>query len=189
MPHATKSFIDVLHDLRWRLGPAKFKELLPDVAGVAMNDCLWDATKKLVNHDGFVVLGDRIKSLLNDMAAKCIHGKIQCVSSDGLSDLDDLFRSSVLEATLNQEVSETIHHQWIGLGNNGLNNVVLLFSCADLKLLLKEDGSLLIVVADNLVNNVLPVAVNSAVKQTTVVERLSCWEIGSTLSGNYLKNG
>jgi hypothetical protein len=44
MPHAAKSFVHIFHDLRWRFGPSEFKELLPDMAGVAMDDCLGDTT-------------------------------------------------------------------------------------------------------------------------------------------------
>src|SRR5690242_12678749 len=74
MPHTTKSFIDILHDLWWRLSPAKFEKLLPDMTSVTMNDSLRDTTKEFVNHDGLIVLWDRVKSLLNDVAAKCVHG-------------------------------------------------------------------------------------------------------------------
>jgi hypothetical protein len=67
-----------------------------------MDDSLWDTTKKLMNHDGLVILWNRVKCLLNDVAAERIHGKVQGVASDGLSNLDDLFGSSVLEAALDQ---------------------------------------------------------------------------------------
>lgn len=45
VPHATESLVDVLHNLRWRLGPAKLEKLLPDVASIAVNDSLRDTTK------------------------------------------------------------------------------------------------------------------------------------------------
>lgn len=77
----------------------------------------------------------------------------------------------MLEASLDQEVAEAIDHQGIGLCDNSFNDFILLLRCADLELLLKEDRSLLIIVADNLVNDVFPVAVNGTVKETTVVER------------------
>jgi hypothetical protein len=56
MPHASKSLIDKFHDLRRRLGPTQLEELLPDMAGVAVNNRLGDAAEKLVDHDGLVVL-------------------------------------------------------------------------------------------------------------------------------------
>ncbi len=92
----------------------------------------------------------------------------------------------MLKASLDQEVAEAVDHQWIGLCHNRLDDVILLLSCADLELLLKEDRSLLIIVAHDLVNNVLPVAINSTVKQTTVVERLGSRQIGRTLGNSSL---
>jgi hypothetical protein len=188
MPHTPKSLIDILHDLRWRLSPAKLEELLPDVASISVNDRLGNATKKLMNHDSLVILRNGIECLLNDVATESIHREIQGVASNGFSNLYDLFRSSVLKATLNQEVSKAVDHQWIGLRNDCLNNVVLLLGCTDLKLLLQENGSLLIIIAHDLVDNVLPVAVDCSVKEATIVERLSGWQIGLTFSSNGLDN-
>ena len=189
VPHPTKCLVDILHDLWRRLGPAKLEKLLPDVASIAVNDGLWNAAKQLVNHDGLVVLWNGIKGLLNNVASKSIHGQVESVATDGLSDLDDLLRSSVLEAPLNEKVTEAVDHQWISLGNNGLNNVILLLSGTDLELLLKEDRSLLIIVADNLVDDVLPVAVDSAVQQAAVVEWLRGWKERLTLDSNGLTTG
>ena len=73
VPHTTESLVDVLHDLGRSVGPAELKELLPDVASVAVNNRLRDAAKKLVDHGGLVILGDTVESLLNDVAAKWIH--------------------------------------------------------------------------------------------------------------------
>lgn len=92
----------------------------------------------------------------------------------------------MLEATLNQEVSEAIDHQWIGLSDDRLNNVILLLGCTNLELLLQEDGGLLIIVANDLVDNVLPVAIDGAVKKTAIVERLSGWQIGLAFGSNSL---
>jgi hypothetical protein len=44
----------------------------------------------------------------------------------------------------------------------------------------------LIIVANDLVNDVLPVAVDCAVKETAVVERLGGWQISLALSSNSL---
>ena len=186
MPHTPESLIDIFHDLRRRLGPAKLEQLLPDMTSVSMNNSLRNATKKLMNHDSLVVFRNRIKCLLNDMATESIHGEVQSVASNGFSNLDDLFRSSMLEATLNQEVSEAIDHQWIGLSDDRLNNVILLLGCTNLELLLQEDGGLLIIVANDLVDNVLPVAIDGAVKKTAIVERLSGWQIGLAFGSNSL---
>lgn len=151
-----------------------------------MNDGLRNTTQEFVNHDSLVVLGDRIKSLLNNMATERVHGKVQGVSANGLGDFDDLFRRSVFKAPLYKKVAETVDHQGIGLCHDGLNNLVLLFRSPNLELLLEKDRGLLIVVANNLVNDVLPVAVNIAVQQTTVVERFSGCEICLSLGLNGL---
>ena len=76
----------------------------------------------------------------------------------------------MLEAALDEEVSEAIDHERISLLDNGIDNLKFLFWSAHLELLLQEDGSLLIVVAHDLVHDVLPVTAHVAVKQTTVVE-------------------
>jgi hypothetical protein len=108
VPHTTEGLVDILHNLRRRLGPAKLEKLLPDVASIAMDDGLRDTAKELMDHNGLVVLGDRVKGLLNHMTAKGIHGEVQGIASNGLSNLDDLFRSTMFEATLDQEIAEAV---------------------------------------------------------------------------------
>lgn len=186
MPHTTKGIVDKLHDLGWGLSPPQLEQLLPDMTGVSVNDRLRDATEQLVDHDGLVVLWDRIERLLNDVATEGIHRQVEGVATDGFGNLDDLLWSAVLEAALNEKVAKTIDHERIGLGNDRLDNIVLLLRGADLELLLKEDGRLLVVVADDLVNNVLPVTVDIAVKEAPVVQRLGGWQIRLSLSGNGL---
>jgi hypothetical protein len=44
----------------------------------------------------------------------------------------------------------------------------------------------LIIIANNLVNNVLPVAVDGAVKKTAIVEGFSGWKISLAFGGNSL---
>lgn len=44
VPHTTECFIHIFHDLRWRLSPSEFEELLPNVTGIAMNNGLGNAT-------------------------------------------------------------------------------------------------------------------------------------------------
>src|SRR5690606_493482 len=73
---------------------------------------------------------------------------------------------------LHQKVAKAIDHQRIGLGNNGLYDVVLLLRRPDLEFLLQEYGCLLIIIADDLVDDVLPVASDITVEQAAVVERL-----------------
>jgi len=164
MPHTSKRIIDVLHDLGWRLSPAELEKLLPDMARITMDDCFWDSAKKFMYHDSLVIFGNRIKSLLNNMTAKRIHREIKCVAANSFSDFDHLLRCPMLKATLNKKVTETINHQWICLSNNSFYDIIFLLSSADLELLLKKYGSLLIVVADNLVDNIFPVTIDGTVK-------------------------
>ncbi len=93
----------------------------------------------------------------------------------------------MLEASLDKEIAESVDHERVGLGDDGLDDLVLLLRSADLELLLEEDRSLLVVVADNLVNDVLPVAVDVAVKQLAVVERLRRREVCRAICGNRLE--
>ena len=186
MPHATQSFVDVLHDLRGRIGPAQLKELLPNMACIAMNHSLGDPPQELVDHDRLVLFWHGIECLLHDVAAERVHGEIESMASNRLRNLDDLLRRAMLETALNKEVPETVDHQRIGLRDDGFNNVILLLRGPNLELLLEEDGRLLIIVADDLVHDVLPIAVDIAVKEAAVVERLSRGQICLTLSGDRL---
>lgn len=151
-----------------------------------MNDSLGNSTKELMDHDSFVVLWDRIKSLLDNVATKCIHGEIQSITPNSFGNLDDLLRCAMLKATLDQKVAKTVNHEWISLGNDCLDNIILLLSGTDLELLLEEDRSLLVVVANDLVNNVLPVAIDSTIKESAVVERFRGGKISLALRGNGL---
>ena len=78
----------------------------------------------------------------------------------------------MLEATLNQKIAKAINHERIGLSNNGFDDIILLLCSTNFELLLEENRSLLVIIANNLVDNVLPVAVDSAVKEAAIVERL-----------------
>lgn len=73
MPHAMKSFVDELHDLGRTLSPPQLEQLLPDMTGITVDDGLGDATEKLVDHDGLVVLWNRVERLLNNMTSERIH--------------------------------------------------------------------------------------------------------------------
>ena len=77
-----------------------------------------------------------------------------------------------LEAALNKEVAKAVDHEWVGLSNNRLNNLVLLLNSAHFELLLQENRSLLVIVANDFVNNIFPVASHGAIEETTVIERL-----------------
>ena len=125
-----------------------------------------------MNHDSLVILRYRVKGLLDHMATKGIHGEIQGIATDSISNLYDLLRSSMLEATLNQKIAKAINHERIGLSNNGFDDIILLLCSTNFELLLEENRSLLVIIANNLVDNVLPVAVDSAVKEAAIVERL-----------------
>jgi hypothetical protein len=173
MPHPAQRLVDILHDLRGRLSPAELKKLLPNMAGVAMNDCLWNSSQQFGNHDSLEVFRHRVKGFLNNMATKRIHREIQGVAPNSFGDVDNLVRCAMLEASLYQEVAKPIDHQGVGLCYDSIHDLKLLFRGSDLKLLLQEDRGLLIVVADDLVDNVLPVAVDIAIQETAIVQWLS----------------
>ena len=99
------------------------------------------------------------------------------MATDCLGNLDHLFWCPMFKAALNEEISESVHHQGVCLGHNGLDDLVLLLWSSDLQLLLQKNRCLLIIVANNFVDDVLPVAIDVSVKKTTVVERFSWWKI------------
>lgn len=117
-----------------------------------------------MNHYRLVFLGDAVESFLNNVATKGIHAESKRVTTDFVGDGDDLLLCAVFEAALDQEVTEAIDHQFIGLGNDGLYDLILLFWRAHFELLLEEDRGLLVVVADDLIHDVLPVAVHVAIQ-------------------------
>jgi len=171
MPHTTQSFVDILHDLRRRVTPAKLKQLLPDMASVSMDDSLGNTTKKLVNHDSLAIFWHNVKSFLYNMAAEGIHAELQGVASDGIGNGDNLLGCAMFEATLNEKVTKAVDHELVSLGDNGLNKLKLLLWRRHFQFLLQEDGCLLVVADNNLVDNVLPVAVHAAVEEAAVIER------------------
>lgn len=132
MPHTAESIIDILHDLGRSLSPPQLEQFLPDVAGVSVDDCLGYASKQFGDHDSLIVLRDRVKGFLYHVAPKRVHRQVQCVTTDGLCDLNHLLGSSMLEAALDEEVAEAVDHQWIGLGDDGLYNLILLLRCSNL---------------------------------------------------------
>lgn len=93
----------------------------------------------------------------------------------------------MLEAALDQEVSKAVDHEGVCLSNNGLDDLVFLLRSSDLELLLEENGSLLVVVADDLVDNVLPVAIDVAIQETTIVEGLGGGQIRLSFGSNCLE--
>lgn len=137
-----------------------------------MYDRVWNTAKELTNHVCLVVLRDRVKGFLNDVAAKWIHAQRDDIAMNSVSNGDNLVRRAMLEASLNKEVAKTIDHERVCLIDDGLHNLELLFSRADLELLLEEDGSLLIVVAHNLVDDVFPVTRDRLVKESTIIHWL-----------------
>lgn len=124
-----------------------------------------------MHHDSFVFFRYGIESLLDYMAAESIHAQRERVAANGMGNCDDLLRGAMLKATLDKKITEAVDHQRKSLRDDGVDNLILLLHGTDLQLLLQEDGSLLIVVADNLVNNVLPVAGHVTVEQSTIVHR------------------
>ena len=96
----------------------------------------------------------------------------------------------MLEAPLDQKVSEAVDHKRVGLRNDCFDDLILLIGRANLELLLEEDGCLLVIVADDLVDDILPVAIDVAVQQSAIVERLGCREPSRTFSrGDLMKGG
>ena len=184
VPHALKSLVDVLHDLGRGLCPAKLEQLLPDVTSISVNHGLGDASQEFMDHNCFVVLWHRVKSLLHNVTAERVHREIQGVSSNSLGNLDDLLWCAMFKAALNEKVAKPVHHQGVGLGHDCFDNLVLLLGCADFELLLKENRCLLIIIANDLVHNVLPVTIDIAIQESSIVQWLSrrqiCWTpIGS----------
>lgn len=139
-----------------------------------------------MDHDGLIVFGDRVKGLLDDMATKRVHRQAECMTANGLSNLDYLLGSTMLKAPLNQEVAETVDHQGMSLDNNGVNDLVLLLGRSDLELLLQEYRGLLVVDAYDLVHNVLPIASSVAIEKAAVVQGLGRGQIRRALSGRGL---
>ena len=78
----------------------------------------------------------------------------------------------MLEAALDEEVAKSVDHEWVGLTDNCFNDFVFLLSCSDLELLLKENGRLLIIAADNLIHDVFPITRDILIKKASVIERL-----------------
>lgn len=97
------------------------------MACITMNDRLWNTTKKLVNHDGFVIFGDGVEGFLNHVTAKCVHTQTQGVASDSVSNRDHLFGGAVFKTSLHKEVPKTVNHKRIGLSDYGFDDLILLF--------------------------------------------------------------
>jgi hypothetical protein len=140
------------------------------MASITVNHSLWDSTEQFMNHDRLVLLWDAVESLLDDMATKSIHGQLKSVTLDGLSNLDYLLMSTMFKATLNQEVAEAINHQVVSLSNDGIDDIKLLLRRARLELVLQEDGSLLVIVLDDSIDDHVVVAAHAAIKQAAVVD-------------------
>ena len=81
------------------------------MASVAVDHGLWDAAQQLMHHGGLVLLGDVVESFLNDMATKGVHAEGERVATNSLCDANDLLRSSVLKAALDQKVAKAVNHQ------------------------------------------------------------------------------
>lgn len=171
MPNPIQGFVDFRHDLRGVTTPTKLEQFLPDMTCVAMNHRLWNPAEKFVDHDRFVLLGDTVEGLLDNMAPEWVHAQIECVASDRVGDCDNLLGSTMLEATLDEKIAESVHHELVGLAHNSFNDVVSLIGCSYLQLLLEKNGRLLVVIADDLVHYVFPVTRDILIEKTSIVER------------------
>ncbi|KAK4187575.1 hypothetical protein QBC35DRAFT_463672 [Podospora australis] len=78
--------------------------------------------------------------------------KSEAALSNCLSNLDNLLGRSVLKAALNKKIAESVDHEWICLCHNGFHDVILLLRSAHFKLLLQRNGTMLVIIADNLVD-------------------------------------
>jgi hypothetical protein len=149
-----------------------------------MDNSLRDPTQKLADHSCLKLFRNTIKRLLDNMATKGIHAQSHCVSTDSVGNALDLVRGTMFEATLNQKVSKAVDHELVGLCNDSIHDSMLLIRGTNLQLLLKKDRGLLVVVANNFVHNVLPVAIDAAFEQTSVVKGFDGRDISLTrLSG------
>lgn len=142
------------------------------MARIAVDDSLGNTTEQLVYHGCLVFLGYAVKGFLNNVATKSIHAERKRVTTNGLGNSDYLLMGTVLEAALDQEIAKAVDHQSVCLRNDCFDNLVLLLRGAYFELLLKKDGSLLIIIADDFVNDILPVAAHVAIQQPTVVHGL-----------------
>lgn len=106
------------------------------MTSVAMNHCFRDSSKQFVDHDGFVILGDRVECLLDHMTTKWVHGEAQSVATNRFGNLDDLLRCTMFETTLDKKISKSVYHERVRLGDNGFDNFVFLFRRAHFELLL-----------------------------------------------------
>ena len=111
-----------------------------------------------MDHDGLVFLRNGVEGFLNDMAAEGVHAQAQGVATDSVGNSNDLLGGTVLKAALDQEIAEAVDHQRICLSDDGFNDFIFLLDGPDLELLLQEDGRLLIIVADNLIDDISPIA-------------------------------
>lgn len=101
-----------------------------------MNDRLWNPAKKLADHGGLELFRDAVESLLDNMTPKGIHTQCNGVSPNGIGNSLDLFLGTMLEAPLNEKVSEPVNHELVGLCNNSIDNSMFLICRTDLELLL-----------------------------------------------------
>lgn len=144
---------------------------------ISMYHSLGDPAEKLMHHGGLMLLWNTVKRLLDDVASERVHAQAQCAAFDCIGNGDNLLSRSMLEAALNEEIPKPIHHERIGLAGNRFDDLVFLFRCANLELLLQENGCLLVVTADNFVHNIFPITRNILVKKASVVERLEWRDI------------
>lgn len=129
MPHSTQCLVHIFHDLWRRLSPAELKQFLPNVAGIyykstlkcqlaeiwdrdftSVNNGFGDASKKLADHCSLKILWNTVEGLLDNMASKSIHAKIQCITANSTGNPIDLLRGTVFEAALYKEISKSIDH-------------------------------------------------------------------------------
>lgn len=137
-----------------------------------MDNGFGNASKKFADHCSFEIFWNTIKGLLDNMTSKSIHAKTQCIPTNSTGNPINLFRGTVFKAALYKEISKPVDHQRISLRNDCINDGMLLFHCPNLEFLLEENGCLLVIVANNLVHNILPIAVDASLEQSPVIQGL-----------------
>jgi hypothetical protein len=87
----------------------------------------------------------------------------------------------VLEATLNEEIAKAIDHERICLIDDSFDDLELLLGSPNFQLLLQEDAGLLVIVANDLVDDVFPIAGNRLVQEATIVHWLKGSHVGLSI--------
>ena len=126
-PSACDRTVDIGHDRRGSVGPTDFKDLLPDMTSVPMDNRLSDTSKHLGDDPGLGILFYIIQRFLDYMASKGITSQRQDITPHRLRQSINLLSRSEFETALDQEVAKSVRHQRVGLTQDRVNDLDLLF--------------------------------------------------------------